>query len=183
MPVGTNIAGLAYFYTEGDVFFDPVLSIEDAQVESQRLVASYAHWFDLSGKTGRVDLILPYQTTRWDGLLSGVPASAEREGLADPWVRLSVNFAGAPALEGKAYLDHRAAHPIHTVAGVALGVSLPVGEYQEDKLLNLGQNRFVIRPQAGVVHTRGRWSYELTGSAFFFTDRMYPSTPITPESR
>jgi hypothetical protein len=47
---------------------------------------------------------------------------------------------------------------------------LPLGEYKRDKLLNLGQNRFAIRPQAGVVHRRGPWSYELTGSVFLFTD-------------
>ncbi len=49
-------------------------------------------------------------------------------------------------------------------------VTVPLGEYHEDKLLNLGQNRFIIRPQIGVVHTRGPWSYEVTGSIFFFTD-------------
>ena len=27
-----------------------------------------------------------------------------------------------------------------------------------------------MRPQIGVVHTRGPWSFELTGSAFIFTD-------------
>ena len=29
------------------------------------------------------------------------------------------------------------------------------GEYLDDKLINLGANRFAIRPQSGVVHTRG----------------------------
>jgi hypothetical protein len=58
----------------------------------------------------------------------------------------------------------------NTVVGAAIAVTVPVGEYFEDKLLNLGQNRFVIRPQVGMVHTRGQWSYELTSSVFFFTD-------------
>ena len=37
-------------------------------------------------------------------------------------------------------------------------------------MINLGQNRWVFRPQMGIVHTRGQWSYELTGSAYFYTD-------------
>ena len=41
---------------------------------------------------------------------------------------------------------------------------------QKDKLLNLGQNRNIIRPQMGFVHTHGPWSYELTGSINFYTD-------------
>ncbi len=63
-----------------------------------------------------------------------------------------------------------AARPVHTVFGAAIAVTVPWGKYYNDKLLNLGQNRFTIRPQIGVVHTRGPWSYEITGSTFFFGD-------------
>jgi hypothetical protein len=56
------------------------------------------------------------------------------------------------------------------VVGAAISISVPLGDYLDNKLLNLGQNRYVIRPQIGVVHTRGPWSYELTGSTFFSTD-------------
>ncbi|MBK7519074.1 MAG: transporter [Gammaproteobacteria bacterium] len=49
----------------------------------------------------------------------------------------------------------RAAHPVGTSAGIALDVQLPLGRYDEDKLINLGQNRYVFRPQLGVLqHTR-----------------------------
>jgi len=47
---------------------------------------------------------------------------------------------------------------------------VPLGEYKKDKLLNLGANRLVLQPEIGVVHTRGPWSYELTGSVFLFED-------------
>lgn len=170
LPVGTNVVGLSYVRTDGDLAFDPVLQVVDGTVQIDTAVASVAHAFDLLGKTARLDVIVPYQHARWEGLLSGTPTSVTREGLADPWVRFSVDVAGAPALKGKEYLQYRGAHPISTVAGVAVAVMLPLGEYMEEKLLNLGQNRFIFRPQAGVVHTRGPWSYELTGSAYFFTD-------------
>jgi hypothetical protein len=85
-------------------------------------------------------------------------------------MRLSVNLYGAPALDGKAFRQRAAAQPVNTIVGAAISVGAPLGEYFEDKLLNLGQNRFMIRPQIGVLHTRGKWSYELTGSAFFYTD-------------
>jgi hypothetical protein len=170
LPVGMNVAGLAYAYTDGDLGFDPVLQIEDAKVETHTGMATYARSFDCFGKTGRLDVIVPYQKSRWAGLLAGESASRRRDGFADPWLRLSVNLVGAPALKGKEYLDYRGAHPVNTVVGAAVAVMLPLGDYQKDKLLNLGQNRFIIRPQAGLVHTRGPWSYELTGSVFFFTD-------------
>ena len=170
LPVGMNVLGAGAVYTDGDIAFDPVLELENATVEAKTVIVSYLHAFDLAGKSARFDVRLPYKDARWEGLLAGEPASTERRGLADPRLRLSINFMGAPALKGKEYQAYRAVHPVNTVAGAALSVGLPLGEYKEDKLLNLGQNRYVFRPQLGFVHTRGHWSYELTASAFLYTD-------------
>jgi hypothetical protein len=170
LPVGTNILGAGAVYTDGDIFVDPVLEIEDATVEAKTGIISFLHGFDLLGNSARLDFRLPYQDVTWEGRLAGEQASANRSGLADPRIRLSVNFLGAPALKGKAFQAYRAAHPDNTVAGAALAVSLPLGEYNEDKRLNLGKNRYIFRPQVGFVHTRGHWSYELTGSVFLYTD-------------
>ncbi len=170
LPVGMNILGLGAIYTDGDIALDPVLEIEDTTVETKTVVASYLRAFDFLGQSARFDVRLPYQDARWEGLLSGEPASTERRGLDDPRLRLSIIFIGAPALKGEQYRAYRAAHPVNTVVGAALSVGLPLGEYKDDKLLNLGENRFVFRPQLGFVHTRGHWSYELTGSVFLFTD-------------
>lgn len=129
--------------------------------------------FDLFGRTARLDVRLPQQHARWEGPLDGVPGTADRRGLADPSLRLAVDLLGAPALRGADFNAYRAAHPVNTVVGAAVTLNMPLGEYQEDKLLNLGQNRFAIQPQLGVVHTRGPWSFELTGSVAFFTDNNH----------
>jgi hypothetical protein len=170
IPIDTNFIGVGYVNTSGDISFDPVLRIEDATASINTVSATYLRSFGWSGKTARVDVRLPYQKAVWKGLLDGSPAKAVREGVDDPRIRLSVNFIGAPALKGKEYQAYRASHTTSTVVGAALAVTLPLGQYKEDKLLNLGQNRFIIRPQIGAVHTRGPWSFELTGSAFFYTD-------------
>lgn len=170
LPVGTTVAGAAVARGSGDVAFDPVLRLEDVTLEVTTTLVSVVHAFDLFGRTARFDVLLPHQHARWEGRLDGEPRTADRRGLADPRLRLSVNLIGAPALRGQEFLAYRAARPVNTVVGAALALTLPLGEYQEDKLLNLGQNRFVISPQLGVVHTRGPWSYELTGSVSFFTD-------------
>jgi hypothetical protein len=51
-----------------------------------------------------------------------------------------------------------------------LVVQLPTGDYMDEKLINLGTNRFTFRPQLGVVHNRGKWSMELTGAVYLYTD-------------
>jgi hypothetical protein len=49
-------------------------------------------------------------------------------------------------------------------------VTLPTGEYFDDRLINLGANRYTFTPQFGVVHTRGKWTMELSSSVTFFTE-------------
>jgi len=170
LPKGANFLGGGYAYTEGDLVFDPVLKIEGATVELHTLALKYIRSFELLGRSARIDLAGAYQDGTWEGLLNGVPARAERSGWADPVVRLAVNLLGAPPLDGQEFADYRAEIKGETIVGAGLAVKVPLGEYFEDKLINLGSNRFTIRPQLGVVHTRGRWSFELTGSAWIFTD-------------
>lgn len=170
LPVGINVIGVGYAYSTGDIAFDPVLLVEDATLDLDTLVVTYARTFGLVGRSARFDVIVPWQHGTWEGLLDGMPARAVRSGLADPKFRLSINLYGSPAVGMEEFKKRAAARPVNTVVGAAISVSVPLGEYFDDKLLNLGQNRYVIRPQIGVLHTRGLWSYELTGSAFRFTD-------------
>jgi hypothetical protein len=170
LPVGTDVIGLGYLYTSGDLAFDPVLRIDDAKVEMHSALLTYSHYFGLGDRTARIDAIVPVQSGNWDGVVDGVPRSVSRDGLADPTLRVSVNLMGAPALSGADFLAYRREHDATTSVGAALSLSLPLGEYDEDKLINLGQNRFVLGSQLGVLHTEGEWSFELTGTAFLFED-------------
>ena len=45
----------------------------------------------------------------------------------------------------------------------------PLGQYYEDKLLNLGENRYTFRPELGIERRQGKWLMELTGYVSFFT--------------
>jgi hypothetical protein len=170
LPIGTSVLGINYSFTAGDLGFDPVLEIQDARVEMNTAAVSCTRYFALADRTARIDVIVPVQSGNWDGLVGGVPRSVNRDGLADPVVRLSANLCGAPALTGKEFADFRREHTVGTALGAALEVRLPLGEYQEDKLINLGQNRFTITPQLGLLHTSGEWSFELTGSMYLFTE-------------
>jgi hypothetical protein len=145
-----NILGLGFVYTDGDIAFDPVLELEDVTVEQKMAVVSYLRAFDLFNKSARFDVRLPYKDAQWEGRLAGVPGTADRKGPGDPRLRLSVNFIGAPALKGKAYQTFRASNPVNTVVGAALSVTLPFGDYNDERLLNLGQNRLIFRPQLGL---------------------------------
>lgn len=160
-PAGMNVIGGGYARLDGDVSFDPVLQIENATVSGQALGLSYVRSFTVGSKVARLDVLLPWANLRWTGLLDGAPATASRVGLSDPNIRLSMILAGEKP-------DALASS--NTVIGAAVAIGLPLGQYNEEYLLNLGTNRFFIRPQMGILHTRGKWSFELTGSVFLFSD-------------
>jgi hypothetical protein len=103
-------------------------------------------------------------------LVNGEYTSVRRHGFRDPLIRLSMNLYGAPPLKGPAFVQYRAENPVNTTVGAALAVTLPLGEYYAERLINLGGNRLVIRPQLGVLHQRGPWQFELTGTVSFFED-------------
>ncbi len=170
LPTGKNFAGGAYAYTKADIFFDPVLRIENVEMEMHSWALKYIHTFELFQKSARIDFTQAYQEGRWTGLLDGVPSSIKRSGLSDSVLRFAINLYGAPPLEGKEFAAYRAKVDVETIVGTALVVHLPTGDYMDDKLINLGTNRFTFRPQLGVVHNRGKWSMELTGAVWLYTD-------------
>jgi outer membrane putative beta-barrel porin/alpha-amylase len=167
LPLGANFAGIGFVSTEADIFIDPDLQLEDVELKLDSWAGKYIRTFELFDKSARIGLIQAYQEGEWTGLLGGVPATARRAGLSDTLVRLAVNLYGAPPLSGKEFAQYRANADVETIVGVALAMRLPTGDYLEDKLMNLGENRFVFRPQLGITHKRGKWTTELTGEVAF----------------
>lgn len=170
LPTGTNFAGVGYSYTEADIAFDPVLRIENAKMEMHTCAFKYIRTFELFQKSARVDFIQGFQEGRWTGLVDGVRRSIKRSGLTDSLLRFAINLHGAPPLEEKEFQAYREGVDVETIIGTGLVVQLPTGDYMDDKLINLGTNRFTFRPQLGIVHNRGKWSVELTGSVWLYTD-------------
>lgn len=170
LPIGLNFIGAGYAYTDGDILFDPVLRIEDATFELHTGVLSYIRTLAIAGKSARVDFNLPYAAGRWEGLVDGEYTAIRRRGPGDARVRLSVLLYGAPAETPQVFAKSPKSN---TVVGAAVAVTIPTGDYNSGRLINLGANRWVLRPQLGVTHQRGKWTGELTGSVFLYSDNNH----------
>ena len=153
MPIGMNFAGLGIAHTEGDISFDPLLLIEEAKFDKESVGLVYMRSFSLAGKSARVDFTLPYHAGRWEGFLDGEFTHIRRRGFSDPRIRLSMLLYGGPAQTPKEFVSSEHSN---TVVGAAVAIKMPLGEYRSNKLINLGANRWVVRPQLGVTHTRGK---------------------------
>jgi hypothetical protein len=96
-------------------------------------------------------VILPYSSFSASALVAGQPREREMSGLGDPRFRFSINLFGAPALSAKQFANYRQ----DLVVGVSVQVSAPLGQYDNSKLLNLGNNRWSFRPELGVSKAWG----------------------------
>ena len=170
LPEDTKVSGIGYAHSSGNFDLDPVLQLEETTFSGNAVFLSHVNSFVIGDKKARFDALLPLKDIKWKGLLSGSPASAERTGLGDPRLRLSVNLLDISSPGSNKVGTEPSKPATNTVLGAAIAVTLPLGEYYSDRLLNIGENRFTLRPQVGVVHTYGSWSYELTGSIFYYTD-------------
>lgn len=170
LPINTNFIGGGFAHTDADISFDPVLKIEDGQADLHTWLAKYIRTFTLFDKTARVDLLQGYKEGRWTGLLDGVPTTVRRSGWTDTRLGFSVNLYGAPPLQGKEYAAYRAKLNTETIIGAGMSLQLPTGDYMDDKLINLGTNRYTFRPRLGLLHTRGKWTVEVTGVVELYTD-------------
>jgi hypothetical protein len=165
-PVGMNFLLLGYTYTTGDVAFDTSAPIEDGQITVHSALLAYARSLDLWGRAGKIDVVLPYAWLSGTAKVAGQPESREVSGLADPQVRFSVLLYGAPALT----LEEFESYNQDLIFGASFAVTPPLGQYDSDKLVNIGTNRWSFRPEIGVSKTWGPVTLELAPSVTFYTD-------------
>jgi hypothetical protein len=165
-PIGVNFLIAGYAYTEGAVPFDASLPIKNANLKTSNAVLAYARVLELWGQSAKFDAIVPYTWLSGSAEAAGEAVERNVAGLADPRFRLSVNLYGAPALTLKEFKDYEQ----DLIVGASLQVSVPSGQYDESKLVNIGTNRWFFKPEVGVSQALGPWTLEAQAAATFFTD-------------
>ena len=165
-PVGLNFLIAGYAYSEGGVGTDPSIPLKDAKVQSHTAVLAYVRSLDVWGKSGKFDVVVPYAWTSGSATFAGQPQQRDVSGFGDPRFRFSVNLYGAPALSLKEFADYKQ----DVIVGASVQVSAPGGQYDSSKLLNIGTNRWFVKPEIGISKALGPWTLELATGVKFYTD-------------
>lgn len=156
VPIGVNFLTIGYAYSSGNVLVDPSIPVEDASARVGSIVAGYGRSISVLGQSGVVGLVVPWATVDAQGRLEGSTREAHRVGFGDPVFRLAVNLYGAPAMELKEFQGWRQ----DTVIGVSLTASAPWGQYDPQRLVNVGTNRWFVTPEIGASKAFGRLTLE-----------------------
>jgi hypothetical protein len=165
-PIGLNFLIAGYVYAQGKIAFDPSTAIADTKFHSNTEVLAYVRSFDVGGQSAKFDVIVPASSFSAQGIVNGQPREREMSGLGDPRFRVSFNLLGAPALSAKDFANYKQ----DLIVGVSLQVSAPLGQYDDSKLLNLGNNRWSFRPELGISKAWGPWTFEVAPSVTFFSN-------------
>ncbi|QIR14709.1 transporter [Shewanella aestuarii] len=166
IPIGMHFLVAGYVHSEGDLSPAPSVPLQDAKLAIDSAVLAYATTFDFLGSSAKVDLSAAYACADGSATFQGDYVSGTVCGYGDPVAKFTWNFYGAPALT----LSEFAGYQEGLVMGLSLQAHIPLGTYDDDKLLNIGTNQWVFRPGIGMSYRKGNWYYGLNATIRFYED-------------
>ena len=164
-PVGVNFVIAGWAATQGGLSFDPSVPVENPKLSTSGPILAYARTVDIFGQSGKFDFIVPAARLSGSAIFRGVPTTREVDGFADPSFRVSVSLLGAPAMTARQFASYRQ----DLIVGASVQVSVPVGQYDPARLVNLGTHRWSVKPEVGVSKVFGAWTIEGDGAVTVFS--------------
>ena len=145
----------------------------NSSIDANVLIAGYAKMLPLFDRTLTLAVLAPMGRISSDSTIAGRTSPQDANGFGDPMLEVNYNLIGPKAImnipdllryEPKFSLD------------VLVDIAFPVGDYDNDQPLNLGQNRWYGRVGAPIVWQIGPWvpgrrtTLEAIPSVWFFSD-------------
>jgi hypothetical protein len=164
-PVHSNAVTLTYSFFDGSLLFEGTVPITGATARAHVSIFNYTHSFKLLGRSANFTAALPYGVGNFRGNVVGAEALAYRSGLLPATFRFSVNLIGGPAMNVAEFMKWRQKN----ILGISLRLVPKTGQYDPTKLINLGTNRWALKPELGYSHRWGHWILDAYGGAWFYT--------------
>lgn len=165
-PDGLNFLIVGYAHAEGGLVTDPAIPLENPHLEVPGAVVAYARTFGLWNRSAKVAVALPYAWLSGSADVNGVPQERVVDGFGDPKIGFTINLYGAPALSLKEFASYRQ----KLIIGASVAASAPYGQYDDDRLINIGSNRWSLKAEVGASWAVRRWILELDAGATGYQD-------------
>jgi hypothetical protein len=169
-PVGTNILQ-AYFWTASGNSVTPENSQTSPYMDTDINIGilGYNRIIDVAGHSAIATAVITGGKVSGSLLNTNLRASS---GLGDSYLQGVINLFGSPALSAEAFGTYKQ----DTVLSLLVGVTTPTGDYEGNRALNLGMNRWNLRVGVPFVQTLGDWipgeitTLEILPSVWFYGD-------------
>jgi hypothetical protein len=162
-----NELELAYGYAHSNASIDTSLVVAGARLNLNQGTITYTRYFGFLHRTAWAEASVPVADL--SGSVTGTNLQGSTTDWGDSSYSVTALLKGGPALSADQFADYK---PTTTV-GASLTISAPTGQYDPNKLLNLGSERWSFTPEIAVSHPFGseqKWQCDLYAHAYFFTD-------------
>ena len=156
---GTNVIPVIFTTISGNTNpFDPSHTVlADGSLDATLMMAGYAKALDVSGRAATASVLLPMGSLSGQAVVDGKTFGQSAGGFGDPMLQFGLNLVGPKAMKSLPdVLRYEPGLSIDVIGSLAV----PVGEYNSDQPLNIGQNRWYGRIGAPVVWQLGSWAPE-----------------------
>lgn len=164
-PVGTQFVVFSYGYQSGDVLLDAALPLTDVSIKFNAGTFGYGRTFNLAGRQANAAVLFPYIWGTARGTVFEDQIKVRRSGGGDVRVRLSTLFKGGKAMRPAEFAKRKP----ETLIGASVVIVVPTGQYDPQRLVNPGSNRWAFKPEIGISKPIDRWTVEVMGGAWLFT--------------
>src|SRR6185369_13177179 len=135
--------------------FDPAAIVTPgANIDATIGLIGFAHTFALGERSAMAAILVPMGRVSSDLTVAGKTSQQSASGFGDPTAEFAVNVIGPKAQNNLAdVLRYEPGFSVDLLADLAL----PIGKYNNNQTLNIGQNRWYGRLGAPVVWQFGDW--------------------------
>lgn len=145
-PTNLNMVFGYYNRIDTNTPIDTTLPINGLSLNADLYLFRYARSFSIDGRNSAIQFIQPYAdvSASFDNaqFFNGTKRNG---GMGDAQVVFAHNIFGGPALTAEEFASWK---PETFLTG-ALWVTLPTGDYDKDRIINIGSNRWVFKPELG----------------------------------
>jgi len=150
IPIGGNIAIISYSHSKGNIMVDSSLPIDDLNAKLNNMVFAYVKSFKLFNKLTKLSMVIPYSLGKYDAIVEGEDKEVDRNGFADPIIKISMILIGGKPLKPQDYFTQE---PEKFKLGVSFKTKVPIGTYDPNYLLNVGTNRWSFQTRLSASYT------------------------------
>jgi hypothetical protein len=135
--------------------FDPSHNVNpNAFVNATMAMVGYAKFLPLFDRTAMISVIFPMGHISSEVISTTLTSKETAKGFGDPMLEFNINIIGPKAQMN--LVDLMRYEPGFSL-DLLVDIAFPVGEYNDEQALNLGQNRWYGRIGAPIVWQIGPW--------------------------
>jgi hypothetical protein len=173
--MGSNAVPVIYQSISGNANpLDPAHVVSDnVNFEADVAIVGYAKLLPLFDRPAMLAVLVPTGHVTATGTVAGNTVNQSASGYGDPLVEFNINLIGPdPIMNIPDMLRYEPGFSLDLIVDLAI----PIGEYDNDQSVNLGQNKWYGRIGAPIVWQLGPWvpgrrtTLEMQPSVWFFGD-------------